>query len=87
MNAETANKVYDILVKECGASEAERFSFVTEFTSEVPTNEWRFCGNLGFGGKFWIRGYVTCYQEDKTPERLAMIEKANEQLKVILKGE
>lgn len=94
MNAKQANKVYDILVQECGAKDDQydREHFVQKQTAEQVT-EWRFCGKLGFGGKFWRHGgvgwlfvtreqmYVDCYQEDRTPERKAMIEAANKRLK------
>jgi hypothetical protein len=46
-------------------------------------NEWRFQGSLGFGGKFFrdSNGYrVSCYPEDKTPERNAAISRANSRL-------
>jgi len=91
MNKSTANKVYDILVLECGAKEDEREHFIQVQTSE-QVQEWRFCGRLGFGGKFWRQGsgwatkeqmYVDCYQEDETPERTAMIDAANARLKAL----
>jgi len=85
MNEKTANKIYDILVKECGASETEREHFVYSQTSE-EIREWRFCGELGFGGKFWRnddRLYVNCYNEDLTPKRSKMIEQANKLLETI----
>jgi hypothetical protein len=92
MNKSTANKVYDILVLECGAKEDEREHFIQVQTSEQVL-EWRFCGRLGFGGKFWRQGSsyftggeqmtVDCYPEDETPERKAMIETANAQLKAL----
>lgn len=88
LSQETAHAVYDILVEECGASESQRPEFVHhQVTSRV--DEWRFMGALGFGGKFWrnhgrLPGgtwgevwYVTCYPEDSTPEREAMIRTAN----------
>ena len=84
LTPEQANAVYDILVQECGAwdRDYERQNFVmNQTTEEVP--EWRFCGKLGFGGKFWNncgRRYVTCYREDENPERLKMIEAANKRL-------
>jgi hypothetical protein len=47
--------------------------------------EYRFQGALGFGGKVWLNNgefpYVTCYPEDLTDEREAMIRSANEALK------
>jgi len=82
MTEQQANAVYDILVRVCGASETERQSFVIHQTTEDVT-EWRFCGSLGFGGKFWHnagRIYVNCYREDETPERLKCIEEANKSL-------
>jgi hypothetical protein len=77
------NKVYDILVEECGAHEDERKDFVFHQQEKDFPMEWRFCGMLGFGGKFWrtsIQMYVTCYTEHMTPERELAIGKANERL-------
>ena len=85
MNAKTANQIYDILEKECGAWVSEREGFVYSQTHEV-IREWRFCGKLGFGGKFWrnnCRLYVNYYNEDKTKERDAMVERANKLLEKI----
>lgn len=88
MNEKKANAIYDILVQECGAREDERPSFLFHQTAE-QVSEWRFCGKLGFGGKFWRQGgslftkeliYVDCYKEDRTPERQAMIEAASKRL-------
>lgn len=87
LTKEQANKVYDILESTCQAYPGDRDSFVYEYTSEDRyhlSDEWRFSGALGFGGKFrFPRMTVDCYQEDETPERLAMIEAANAQLKEI----
>jgi hypothetical protein len=82
LSPEMAEKVYDILVDVCGASETMRNSFVTQQTTEL-VSEWRFCGTLGFGGKFWNcndKLYVNCYREDETPKIRETIEQANEQL-------
>lgn len=82
LSPELANQVYDILVKFCGAGEYMRDSFVAMETTEL-IYEWRFGGDLGFGGKFWNcngRLYVNCYPEDLNPERQKMIDEANEQL-------
>ena len=82
MTEEMANKVYDVLVEICGAHIGARSHFVSQQAYE-PICEWRFSGHLGFGGKFWRndgRMYVNCYREDETPERQAMIERANERL-------
>ena len=77
------NDIYTILVEECGASETERESFVTSQMSPDYPREWRFSGDLGFGGKFWRVSsyfYVNCYQEDETTERKTKIDKTNKRL-------
>lgn len=91
---EQAAKAFCILVEECGyrlyPHDGESFlrSVVAEDDPDwhEVCNEYRFCGALGFGGKFRNNGnnnntpYVDCYQEDETPERRAMIERANKRL-------
>lgn len=77
-------KVYDILVELGGAPEdGYRDAFVYNYTEEkFKSNEWRFQGKLGFGGKY--RGetnMIDCYTEDETPERLELIKTINEKLK------
>ena len=92
MNEETANLVYDILVEECKAPESMRDAFVCHHINELHqvcekhayrSNEWRFQGNLGFGGKFWQskeRWYVDCYSEDMADMQKPIIDKANKRL-------
>ena len=80
-----ARAVYAILKEECGALDSyDEDSFIFEFTTDDtdgPTGEWRFCGNLGFGGKFYYPNItVSCYNEDGSPARLAIIERANNRL-------
>lgn len=89
-----ARAVLSILVEECGhkvfdprdADAFVRGIMVPPPHKEHPCREWRFCGALGFGGKFRNNGnhdntpYVDCYREDETPARLAMIEAANKRL-------
>lgn len=79
-----ANMVYDALVKYCGASNdnynRQRFieTQITMFCSE-----YRFIGNLGFGGKFWRsnnKWYVSQYREHETPETVKMIDGCNKHL-------
>lgn len=83
---EIFKKAWAILVEHGGAvkHEEEKDAFVQSFlTPEHPTVEWRFSGNLGFGGKFWRnddRYYVTCYPEDRNPKREATIERVNKLL-------
>jgi hypothetical protein len=83
LSSETANAVYDILRDECSASESGRENFVFAQTLG-PCEEYRFQGNLGFGGKFYRNHngwYVMCYPEDMTYERRMMIQRADERLK------
>jgi len=81
ITAEKAAAIYAILVEECEARAHDADGFIHEFTHDDPTSEWRFCGSLGFGGKFrYPRMTVDCYQEDETPKRLAAIQKANQRL-------
>lgn len=86
MDEAIANRIYDVLVEHAGAPEEGRESFVYHHVKEVwpPSTEWRFCGHLGFGGKFWVHHddyTVTCYREDETPERMVIIENVNSLLK------
>lgn len=84
-------KVWAILVERAGASAHpdDRDSFINAFLDlKYPPTEWRFCGKLGFGGKFWRNErmsappfYVNCYSEDRTPERDQIIEDVNVLLK------
>lgn len=78
---------WDILVSEAGALPDDKESFVFAFTRvEHPEVEYRFCGLLGFGGKFWrydSRFYVTCYSEDKTKKREKIIASVNAKLLVL----
>ena len=71
--------VYDILVKIGGASESMRGSFIqNHLDTEYPCTEWRFCGHLGYGGKYRSKtNTVDCYSEDETPKRLAIIREIN----------
>lgn len=79
-------EVYDILVEHCAASDSldERRAFAVQWPDCV---EYRFMGELGFGGKvWWSRGkcYVTTYPEARTDERDAMVAAANEALSLLL---
>lgn len=82
----TADEVYDVLVAECGAPETLRDAFLTAWARNERL-EFRFQGNLGFGGKVYRnihtlpRFFVGCYPEDRTPERDAAINRANDLFK------
>jgi hypothetical protein len=91
MTEAKAHAVYDVLVRECGASEVDRLfkpgraEFVRAMSVAEPV-EWRFCGALGPGGKLYPGRHgephrVGYYSEDDTPERRAMIDRANAALK------
>jgi hypothetical protein len=93
MTKDEANAIYDILVRECGAAEGREWSypsrahFVHEFTRERPTDEYRFMGKLGAGGKFWPRDMrVSYYRENETSEREEMVRRANEALLALWTG-
>jgi hypothetical protein len=77
--------VYTLLVHTCKARESMREDFVRHFTNpeERTHQEWRFQGNMGFGGKFWRRdeGHsITLYGEDENPERLERLREVNDEL-------
>lgn len=86
MNAQQANKIYEVLVNTAGASESLRTGFVEAHTRDKrPCTEWRFMGKLGFGGKYYAdRNTVDCYPEDISPERKELIQKIRSELKDIL---
>ena len=69
---EKANKIYDLLVSIGGAKESDRSDFIYLHCVHKPMcTEYRFCGKLGFGGKyrsFW--NGVTYYSEEETKERI-----------------
>lgn len=75
-------KVYDLLVKIGGASEFMRLSFVLNHEDTVfPCTEWRFCGLLGYGGKYRKgTNTVDCYSEDENPKRREIINELNSAL-------
>ncbi len=64
-------------------SKEERDNFLFAYSSGIT--EYRFCGKLGFGGKFRCRRefYVDYYQENKTKERDEMVAKANARLALL----
>jgi hypothetical protein len=77
---EQANAVYTVLVEHAGAAEWQRDEFV-QLHVEGRCDEFRFQGDLGFGGKFWRHDWrVSCYPEDETPARVEAIRVTNEAL-------
>jgi hypothetical protein len=86
MNIEQASQIYDILVQYAGAPEIHKQNFIHNQISEF-VSEWRFCGHLGFGGKFRRSGdeiYVDCYPEDEDDRRKEIINTTNAMLKAYM---
>lgn len=87
MTDEMKRKVWTVLVDECGADP----DGLSDFLAHWPEcHEYRFIGSLGFGGKVWADRFydgwrlsVTCYSEDKTPERERAIGRAQSRLTAI----
>lgn len=92
LTKEQAHKVIAILNEECDARLGERngYKLIEYVTRESwEAKEWRFYGALGWGGTLRVdlsrdHPYVDCYPEHETPERLAMIERANKRLAEIV---
>lgn len=87
---QAALRIWEILQRTCGASVHWAGNFVRMACDYMDTGkmlEYRFQGNLGFGGKVWINNgphpYVTCYPEDITPDKQKVIDAANLELKAI----
>jgi len=79
-----AHKVYDILVEIGGANEEDRYGFVHHHSKENPCSEWRFCGHLGFGGKYRrLTNKVDCYPEHLNARRQKIIDEINQKLEVV----
>ncbi len=87
LTKEFANKVYDVLVTHLRADERMRDDFIYHHVeSKEGCHEYRFMGNLGFGGKYWSEtNTVSCYLEDETQGRKELIKIANKELSLIEK--
>lgn len=83
MTYPAADAVWQVLVDEAGAWADD----IGQFRHHWPDcGEYRFQGKLGFGGKVWANRddvYVTCYPEDSTREREAMIAACNRRLEAL----
>ena len=81
ITTELADKIWDILVEDCGAIETEREGFI-HAAKTTKNLEYRFCGKLGFGGKIYLETppRISCYSEDRTKERDEIIQKTNKKL-------
>jgi len=89
VDREQVASVFEILVEECGASPKQFDEFSAYMLEPDPYKlgkEFRFMGNLGYGGKFYASRYdwrVDCYGDELTPDRQLMITRANERLEKI----
>ena len=96
MSGDLANRIYDILVEHCGASDDgrsyDRESFVHHHSGDISSDEayrcheYRFGGYLGFGGKFWNEGNrfrVSAYSEDSSADVRVMVARANQKLQAL----
>jgi hypothetical protein len=88
-NEDFFNDVYSTLVHFARASESDRVGFLYHHTKmpkpardfDCPVEEWRFCGSLGFGGKYWRqKNQVNCYSEDEDNTAKKIIAETNEAL-------
>ena len=80
MNEVQANAVYDILVQHAGANNDQRDREWFIYVHKDTCREYRFQGSLGFGGKLYVEpdGWrVSCYPDDRTPRRQAIIDATN----------
>ena len=83
-------RVYDVLERLVEAPTSRREAFI-EYLTQVTvsdrkwnSNEFRFMGSLGEGGKFWADPewfLVNCYTEDRNRDRVEAINQTNEALK------
>src|SRR5580692_5488051 len=83
-----ANRIYEILVNECGAYEGHR-SYFCSFIIDGGT-EYRFRGYLGFGGKLYVESRnvrISCYPEDRSAFRDTLINNAMLKLHELANGE
>jgi hypothetical protein len=83
-----ARRIYAVLVEYAGASsvDGEAYAFA-HAVSVKRTDEYRFQGWLGFGGKFRNNHsgvYVDCYAEDETEKRRAHIDTCNAKLRELI---
>jgi len=83
LDKDIANKVYDLLVSIGGALEKERRDFIYHHCEdEYGCSEWRFQGNLGFGGKYKSQtNHVSNYPENETNFTKAVKELLQAELK------
>lgn len=77
-------KIGEVLKKHAGARDSDLTGMPSYLGECARDSEYRFCGELGFGGKFRHRAErwsVDCYRENENPARLEMIRWTNVALK------
>ena len=79
------SEVYGVLVEYVGAPDAPNAAVCFARTvADEECGEYRFCGSLGLGGKYYpYSNVVSCYSEDRTPERDAAIAAADRALRAL----
>ena len=83
LTEEQAGKIYNILVEFAGATPLKRNLFIWSHTEPNGSFEYRFCGYLGFGGKFWNQRdalFVSQYYEHSRSETNYIVAKTNLEL-------
>ncbi len=73
VNEDQARQIWAILVEYCDApGDSDMESAFVDYLVSTPRAEFRFQGNLEFGGKLYVNGngiYVAYYKEHKNDER------------------
>ncbi len=80
LDEQWTNLVFDLLRQEVGAEEKDREDFLNYLAKEGDYKEFRFCGDLGLGGKFYLTRHdwrVNFYKEDSNARREALKVKVN----------
>lgn len=87
---EIANEIYDILVECGGARESNRDNFVwVHVKDDFPTDQYRFQGHFGFGGKFYSdgsssRAWRVSYHPDDVRQNLELYKSLCSAINILL---
>jgi len=79
-------QIFAVLVNRCDC-DRDHGPALIRYLLENKNGEYRFQGNLGFGGKLYFNNdkcYVSCYSNDESPKRLEIIRVVNEEISKIL---
>lgn len=90
LTPEEANALFDVIVATCAAHESMRDQWLSYAAREDPSRfglEFRFMGNLGFGGKLVYDGlrpaHVTYGHQERNPESDAQVARTNDLLAAV----